>query len=136
APSQGFGGGVVAHQGRTAAQWIQPGDGGFGIVVDADGFVRFAKDRLTAYLGGTYLINPQDTNGVATYRSAPGEEIMSIADQYIARGGVAWFPGKGFGLSLGLRAEGIPTYDFIGASNGFRRPGHALSVDPGVPSTG
>lgn len=117
---------------RTVDQSIQPGDGGFGVIVDVNGYLRFARDRLAAYIEGVYLLNPQDTNGVATYRGGAGEEIMSIADQYLARGGMAWFPGRGFGLSLGMRLEGIPTYDFIGNSNGFRRPGYAFSVDPGV----
>ena len=34
--------------------------------------------------------------------------------------------------SLGLRYECIPTYDLIGKSTGFRRPGNILSAEPGV----
>ena len=28
--------------------------------------------------------------------------------------------------------EGIPVYDFIGGSKGFRRPGYVISVEPGL----
>lgn len=33
---------------------------------------------------------------------------------------------------VGLRFEGIPVEDAIGESNGFRRPGKTVSVEPGV----
>ncbi len=39
---------------------------------------------------------------------------------------------KGFGVSLGGRIEGVPAEDLIGGSNGFRRPGYAISVEPGL----
>src|SRR5437867_9638106 len=103
---------------RTVDQSIQPGDGGFGIVLDLQAHRLFGADRFAAYAGGTYLINPQTDSGIRTYRSAPGEEVMSIADQYLARTGIAWYPGKGWGTSLGLRTEGVPTYDLIGKSTG------------------
>ena len=35
-------------------------------------------------------------------------------------------------LSLGGRLEGIPVYDLIGGSSGFRRPGYIVSVEPGL----
>src|SRR5206468_2726548 len=82
---------------ETVDQSIQPGDGGFGVIVDLLSYYRFARDRLGAYFTGTYLINAEGTSGVPTYRSAAGEEIMSIADQYLARAGLAWYPGKGWG---------------------------------------
>ena len=124
--------GAVTLTERTVDQSIQPGDGGFGIIVDLQAYRRFASDRFAAYGGGTYLANPQRDSGIRTYRNAPGEELMSIADQYIARTGIAWYPGNGWGVSLGLRAEGVPVYDLIGSSGGFRRPGYAISVEPGV----
>jgi len=117
---------------RTVDQSIQPGDGGFGIILDLQMYMRFAGNRLAAYANGTYLANPQRDSGIRTYRNAPGEEVMSIADQYIARTGIAWYPGSGWGASLGLRAEGVPVYDLIGSSEGFRRPGYSISVEPGA----
>jgi hypothetical protein len=31
-----------------------------------------------------------------------------------------------------MRIDGIPVSDLVGRSNGFRRPGYSLYVDPGV----
>ena len=120
---------------RTVDQSIQPGDGGFGFILDLQSYLRFDKNRFAAYASGTYLLNPQTDSGIRTYRTAPGEEVMSIADVYVARTGVAWYPGKGWGGSLGLRAEGVPVYDLIGKSTGFRRPGYAISLEPGISYT-
>jgi hypothetical protein len=71
---------------------------------------------------------------VLTYRTRPSEMIMSIADQYILRLGVGWVPDRlaGLGMSVGFRVDGVPVRDLIGASNGFRRPGFGVSVEPGV----
>lgn len=117
---------------QTVDQSIQPGDGGFGIVLDVQSYYRFAKDRLAGYGTLTYLFNPEGTSGVRTFRGDPGEEIMSIADQYLARAGIAWYPGKGWGVSAGYRIEGVPVYDAFGSSEGFRRPGYAVSIEPAV----
>ncbi len=127
-----FSAGTFTLSEQTVDQSIQPGDGGFGLVFDIQMFRRFASDRFAAYGNATYLANPQAVSGVQTYRSAPGEQLMSIADQYIVRTGIAWYPGNGWGFSLGGRAEGVPVYDLFGSSRGFRRPGYALSAEPGV----
>ncbi len=34
-------------------------------------------------------------------------------------------------VTLGGRIEGVPVRDAFGKSDGFRRPGYAISVDPG-----
>lgn len=124
--------GALTNTTQTVDQSIQPGDGGFGIILDFLMYRRFHGDRLAGYATGTYLANPQTDSGIRTYRSDPGEEVMSIADQYLARAGLAWFPGRGWGFTLGGRIEGVPVYDLIGSSEGFRRPGYAISVEPGV----
>ncbi len=129
---------------QTVDQSIQLGDGGFGVILDLQGFYRFAKDKGAAYVTGTYLINPTNTSDVATYRGGnaallpgtPGSEAyMSVPDQYLYRIGGTWFPTLHVGLSLGARWEGIPTHDLMGGSNGFRRPGYAFSVEPGFSYT-
>ena len=38
----------------------------------------------------------------------------------------------GAGASLGVRVEGVPRYDLIGRSDGFRRPGREVFVEPGI----
>jgi hypothetical protein len=115
-------------------QSIQPGDGGWGAIFDLQAYQRIRDTGGSVYAVGSYLFNPEDTNGVPTFRGAVGEEVMSIADQYLVRAGVSWSGAgwKGFGMSLGGRWEGVPVEDLIGDSNGFRRPGFALSVEPGL----
>jgi hypothetical protein len=112
-------------------QSIQLGDGGVGAVFDLQAFkaVKF----MTFFASGTYLVNPRNTNGVLTGRSRPSEAIMSVADQYAARIGVA-VPApriRGLSLSVAGRIEGVPVRDIIGKSEGFRRPGYTISVEPG-----
>lgn len=117
---------------QTVDQSIQPGDGGLGVVFDAGWFRRFAGDRCAAYGAGTYLFNPEGTNGVYTFRSRESEAIMSIADQYLARAGVSFAPTRSRNLAFGIggRVEGVPVHDVVGPSDGFRRPGYAVSVEP------
>jgi hypothetical protein len=117
---------------RTVDQSIMPGDGGFGVVLDMQSFYRFWGNKAAAYATGTYLVNPEEKSDVRTYRGGAGEEVMSIPDQFLYRAGASFFPGKGFGLSMGWRMEGIPTHDLVGGSDGFRRPGYAASIEPGV----
>jgi hypothetical protein len=118
----------------TVDQSIQPGDGGFGIIGDLQAFQRIAHSGLALYFSGTYLSNPRDRNGVHTFRGDPNEAIMSVADQYLARlGGTYSAPSwKGFGIGLGGRLEGVPVRDIIGSSDGFRRPGFAVSLEPSL----
>lgn len=120
---------------ETVDQSIQPGDGGFGVILDFSAFrLLDSRNSLAAYASGAYLINPEGTNGVHTFRGAPGEEIMSIADQYVLRTGVIAGPEswKGWSVGLGGRIEGVPVHDLIGSSAGFRRPGYAFSAEPSV----
>jgi len=112
-------------------QSIQLGQGGWGIVASTQAFKTVKKAVL--FMDGSYTITPQDTNGVHTGRSLPLEAIMSVSDTYLAETGVAYpFPRvRGLAVNFGTRVEGVPVRDLIGKSNGFRRPGYALSVFPG-----
>jgi hypothetical protein len=38
-------------------------------------------------------------------------------------------------ISLGARVDGIPRHDLMGSSDGFRRPGYIIFVDPGITLT-
>jgi hypothetical protein len=118
---------------RVVDQSIQPGDGGWGIPIDLYAYYR-VTDRLTGYLTGSYLITPQEKNGVQTSRANLFEREMSIADTFSGRVGFdyALLPKQGISVSLGLRAEGVPVHDLTGGSEGFRRPGIAVSVEPGI----
>lgn len=117
----------------TVDQSIQLGDGGTGLIVDFQGLWNI-KGRLFWYYDGFYMFNPMNTNGTPTNRSRPNEAIMSVPDQFAVRTGVfkAFEKVHGLGLSLGGRIEGIPVRDAIGESDGFRRPGYIISIEPGV----
>ena len=110
-------------------QSIQPGDGGTGITLDLQGFHSISPSfTLTTTL--YYLFNWQETNGVLTRN---GRSEFSVADQYAARIGLFYNPAiQGFSAYLGGRIEGIPAKDIIGGDAGYRRPGYAISVEPGV----
>ena len=117
----------------TADQSLQPGDGGWGFNLGTQGYKRLWK-TASAYGQASYLFNPENTNNVATFRTQPGQGVMSITDQYLYRAGIAQSVPKlrGVALSLGVRGEGVPVRDLIGDSDGFRRPGFIFSLDPGL----
>jgi hypothetical protein len=117
----------------TADQSLQPGDGGWGAVLASQAYKQVYFHTML-YFEGQYLFNPRDTNGVATFRSQPGQGVMSVTDQYLYRFGFAHGIPKirHLSLSLGGRMEGVPVRDAFGASDGFRRPGYILSIDPGL----
>jgi hypothetical protein len=120
-------------------QSIQLGSGGWGISLGTEAYQRVKKTVL--YGSGTYLITPQEQNGTPNASLAgvkfppnPLTSKMSIPDQYLADGGVAYPVPKirGMAAKFGIRYEGVKVRDLIGGSLGFRRPGYALSVEPGM----
>lgn len=115
-------------------QSIQPGDGGWGFIVEAQGFQKLF-DNAAAYMQMSYLISPEEMNGA--YRIPRGSQVKqfhSVPDSYLLRAGLSYsvWPSKGLSLSLGGRMEGVPVEDLIGGSLGYRRPGYAVSIEPGV----
>jgi len=111
-------------------QSIQLGDGGTGFSLSYAAYKSIR--RFTVYSSGSYLFNPMDTNGVPTGRK-PSEAIMSVPDQYLWQGGLGYAVPKlrGLAFTFGGRMEGVPARDLLGKSDGFRRPGYAVSVVPG-----
>ena len=121
---------------RPVDQSIQPGDGGFGMLVQGQSYV-FINDQINVFLSGFYLFNPRGTNGIHTFRETLSpilepESIMSVPDQFSIRAGVSSQITHGLSGFVGARYEGVPVYDVFGSSEGFRRPGNVLSVEPGV----
>ncbi len=126
---------------KAVDQSIQPGDGGWGAVIEINGFKRIG--RASYYGSGTYLINPRDTNGTPSLvvglspggvvaPSQAGRAVNSVPDQYVLRTGMAFALGKSpFAAALGFRMEGLPRYDLFGDSHGFRRPGYETFAEPG-----
>jgi hypothetical protein len=117
---------------------IQPGTGGWGGVLQWMGYRRVGHD-LTFYTDGDYIAMQGGTNGVqrgATLSPAtPLNNYNSIADQYLLEAGVEFpiAPVRGLAATVGPRWEGVPAYNLFPVSNdGFRRPGYAVTVGPGL----
>ena len=124
---------------RPVDQSIQLGDGGWGLNLEAQALWKLSERNLL-FFNSFYLFNPDNVNGTltrGTYASTVSQllsEYHSVADQYAVRAGINWiaFPAQGISASIGGRGEGIPSKDLIGKSEGFRRPGYVISIEPGV----
>lgn len=127
---------VTGPQTRPVDQSIQPGDGGVALSLELAGFKRLGAKTYVG-VNGFYMVNPRNTNGTRTFRETlspllANESIMSVPDQYLVRAGITQSVGTGFSAMLNGRIEGIPVRDLIGKSDGFRRPGYIISIEPGV----
>ncbi|HET9706993.1 MAG TPA: hypothetical protein VFP39_01685 [Gemmatimonadales bacterium] len=112
-------------------QAIEPGDGGWGVILQGQAFRRMSE-RTFAYFTGSYLLSTRNHSDVPR---DPGSAVLySIPDVYSGRVGVGYTVSRDHGITIGLggRIDGIPYHDLIGGSEGFRRPGYAAFVDPGV----
>lgn len=119
----------------TADFSVQPGDGSFGFVLDVSGYSVLNQTGSLAFYGsGTYIFEPAATNGVVRETSNPLEAEVSAGDQYVARLGLQYGPStwKGWSGGLGWRMEGVPVHDVFGSSEGRRRPGYMMSIEPSV----
>lgn len=119
----------------------QPGDGGFGFLVDMNAFRQFGD--VTGYVSALYLFNPKNTTSTASLPALlgppgpPNARVNSVPDQFVGRLGVA-VPikkVKGLSLSFGGRIEGVPSTDALGDSDGFRFAGYVIFVEPGLSYT-
>jgi len=116
-------------------QSIEPGDGGWGAQLEVQGFTRVG--RAFVFGSANYLLNPKDVNDAPSGRAAGlyQRDFNSVPDQYIARVGVGVPVSRNIGMSVAYRVEGVPRYDIVGRSDGFRRPGQERYVEPGVTFT-
>src|SRR5258708_29441383 len=97
--------------------------------------------KAVLYSSGTYLITPKERNGTPNASLAgvklppnPLTSTMSIPDQYLADGGLAYPVPKirGLAAKFGMRYEGVKVRDLIGGRLGFRPPRDALSGEAGM----
>lgn len=119
-----------------ADQTIQPGDGGWGILFETQGF-RQITERFFAYGFGSYMASPKAKSDV---QQIPNSGLYwSVPDVYSARLGAAMsvWPAGGLTMSLGARADGIPRHDLIGGGDDetVKRTAYVLFADPGVSLT-
>lgn len=122
---------------RPVDQSIQPGDGGWGIVLQLQAYQKIVN-HLFAYAQGSYLISPKEHNDTqAVMADRLPRSVMtynSVSDQYFGRAGLnyTFWPRQGLTLSFGGRVEGVPVHDAINGSLGYRQPGYTVSVEPGI----
>jgi hypothetical protein len=125
---------------KAVDQSIQPGDGGWGLLVDGQAFTTVKRTVL--FVSGNYLANPRNTNdtpsiivglGVGGAPANANRRLNSVPDQYFLRAGMQVPVAKtGLTASLAWRMEGLKRYDLFGRSDGFRRPGYELFIEPGI----
>jgi len=131
----------IASQFYTAAgpldfpadQTIQPGDGGWSVLVESRAF-RQITERTHAYAFASYMISPKARSDVQ-WVPASGQ-YWSVPDVYSARLGGAFsvLPDHGLTASLGARIDGIPVHDLIGGGDHdtIKRTAYVIFADPGV----
>jgi hypothetical protein len=126
---------------RVADPSIQPGDGGWGVIMQLQAF-QLVLPRTLAYLSASYLLNPRVQTEATIGRpiGLPGDPAvgtpyhLSVPDAYSVRSGVSYAvaPQWGLSASLGGRLDGVPVEDMVnGGDANFRRPGYSVFVDPG-----
>jgi hypothetical protein len=122
---------------RNVDNSIQPGGGVWGIIFDIYGFAELFEN-FNVFASGTYVSTPETDAGVISGNlNDPNPTIWSAADSYLFRAGFGYtlHPGSvvdGLTFTLGWRMEGTPSEDIIGSSEGRRRPGFAISIEPGI----
>jgi hypothetical protein len=112
---------------------VNPGDGGWGAIADLQGYKMMG--RFTAFGSGTWLLNPRNigapSRGNVVTSTAP-TNINTVSDQFVFRAGTSVAVTRRVLASIAWRMEGVPRYDLIGRSDGFRRPGVEMYWEPGV----
>jgi hypothetical protein len=128
---------LVNGQPKYVDYSIQPGQGGWGIPLQWASYKNVQSFQV--FFNGSYTAMVQDLNTSYLRSNTVNPVTMlqytAISDQYLAEGGVAHAVSriKGLTVTLGPRWEGVPSKNlFPGENLGFRRPGYALSIEPGA----
>jgi hypothetical protein len=116
---------------------IQPGQGGWGIPLQWSAYRDWLGSQF--YFNGSYTAMLEDINNVlrsSTLNPVTLTQYNAIMDQYLVEGGVAHPISKirGLTVTFGPRLEGVPARNLFPTGNdlGFRRPGFAVSAEPGI----
>jgi hypothetical protein len=119
-----------------AGQEIQPGDGGWGVMLQSQAFRQISANAF-GYASGFYLISPKARTDVRLSPTNP--TYISVPDVYSARlgGAFAVLPDQGLTMSLGGRVDGIPVHDLVGGGDEstIKRTSLILYADPGLSLT-
>ncbi len=115
---------------------IQPGQGGWGIPWEWVAYKNWHSNQF--YFNGSYTMMTKDLGARRSNNNNPLTltQFNAVTDQYLLEGGVAHPLAKVRGLTVlfGPRWEGVPARNLlpVGDNLGFRRPGFAVSVEPGI----
>ena len=122
---------TIKTNGAVADQTVQPGDGGWGILLESQGFHQITE-RSNAYAYGFYMVSPKAESDVK-WRNG---KYWSVPDVYSARLGASYdvLPDWGLALSLGGRLDGIPVHDLLGGGDEstVKRTSQIVYADPGL----
>ncbi len=121
---------------------VQPGGGAWGAIYSWQGFQNLGSSTI-GYIDGSYTMTQGGYHNFWTSHGGTSNNVPSptagmtqfdaIQDQYMLEVGAS-HPApklKGLGLTLALRAEGVPAHNLIGNNLGFRRPGFGVAITPG-----
>ncbi len=116
-----------------ADQTIQPGDGGWGVLLQSRAF-RHLTERAFGYAFASYMVSPKARSDVEWMPNSG--QFWSVPDVYSARLGGAFsvLPDHGLTMSLGARIDGIPVHDLIGGGDDdtIKRTAYVVFADPGL----
>ena len=128
-------GNTITNQIRTVDQSIQPGDGGFGILVDVQHVLGAGRREDVGLRGRCLSLDAwrKEQRPDLPHRNRAKRSCPSPTSTWRA---AAWRSRcqrlRDMTFSGGLRLEGVPVRDIIGGDTGFRRPGIAVSIEPAV----
>lgn len=115
-----------------ASQTVQPGDGGWALLLQSRAF-RQLTDRTHLYAFGSYMVSPKAQSDV---RERPNGLYWSVPDGYSARTGLSYalLPDRDLSVSLGGRIDGTPVHDLVGGGDDVtvKRPAYVILADPGL----
>lgn len=138
---------ATTYGGPTSTQYpdysVQPGAGTWGAIMSWQAFQNLGNNTI-AFIDGDYVMTQGGYHNFWTSHGGtsngppsptPGmTQFDAIQDQYMVEVGAS-HPAprvKGLGLTLSIRAEGVPAHNLIGNDLGFRRPGFGIALTPGV----
>ncbi len=127
---------------HAAKSDVQPGSGAAGLRLAVQGYRRFR--HFAVYGNALYLFSFKEQNNTQSIMSTfnPGgpdavpanKRYNSAPDSYLYNVGVSTpFPRlKGLSLSLGSQMAGVPTFNVLTGSEGYRQPGYLVTLNPGL----
>jgi hypothetical protein len=115
---------------------IQPGQGAWGIPLTWVAYKNWRSSQF--YFNGSYTMMTQDLGARRNNNNNPLTltQFNAVTDQYLMEGGIAHplHSVRGLAVLFGPRMEGVPARNLlpVGDNLGFRRPGFAVSLEPGI----